>query len=83
MPLSVIYCLTKFDDIILNSFLGYSKISSTNLCKPIHDIINHSTSICPFESGMCGKEEEELQKLEHVENQKSWLDFEGLHLVKK
>ena len=32
---------------------------------------------------MCGKEEEELQKFEYVENQKSLLDFEGLHLVKK
>ena len=30
--------------------------TSANLCKPIHDVINYSTSICPFESGKCGKE---------------------------
>ena len=32
------------------------KITSANLCKPIHDITKYSTSICPFESGKCGKE---------------------------
>ena len=31
------------------------KISSANVCKSIHDIINYSTTICPFESGTCGK----------------------------
>ena len=29
----------------------FQKLHLTNLCKPIHDIINYSTSICPFESG--------------------------------
>ena len=33
-----------------------SKIASANLCKPVHDITNYSTSICPFVSGKCGKE---------------------------
>ena len=28
----------------------------------MHDIINYSTSICPFESGKSGKEEEKIQK---------------------
>ena len=28
----------------------------------MHDIINYSTSICPFESGKSGKEEEKMQK---------------------
>ena len=28
----------------------------------MHDIINHSTSICPFESRNSGKEEEKIQK---------------------
>ena len=42
--------------------------------KPIHDVINYSTSICPFESGKCGKEDEKLQKFEYLENQKSFLD---------
>ena len=40
----------------------------------MHDIINYSTSICPFESGKCGKEEEKLQKFEYLENEKSFLD---------
>ena len=40
----------------------------------MHDIINYSTSICPFESGKCGKEEEKLQKFEYPENGKNFLD---------
>ena len=40
----------------------------------IHDIINYSTSICPFEFGKCGKEAEKLQKFEYLENEKSFLD---------
>ena len=39
------------------------KITPANLCKPIHDIINYSTSICPFESGKCGKEGENYKNL--------------------
>ena len=58
-PLLVMYYLTKFD---------------ANLCKPNYDIINYSTSICPFESGKCGKEGEKLQKFEYLENEKSSLD---------
>ena len=49
-------------------------MTSGNLCKPIHDIINYSTSIRSFESGKCGREEEKLQKLEYLENEKSFLD---------
>ena len=45
-----------------------------NLCKPIHDIINYSTSVCPFESGKFGKEGKKLQKFEYLENKKSFLD---------
>ena len=41
---------------------------------PIHDIINYSSSICRFESGKCGKEGKILQKLEYLENEKSFLD---------
>ena len=56
--------------------------------KPIHDIINYSTSICPFESGKCGKEEEKLQKFEQKElfrrNKKHFSQFlKGCHLLKK
>ena len=47
---------------------------SGNLCKPIHDIINYFTSICPFESGKCGKEGKKSQKFEYLENEKSFLD---------
>ena len=68
------------------------KITFANLCKPIHDIINYSTSICPFESGKCGKEGKKLQKLEYLENEKSFTDeikktffivFEGLSFGQK
>ena len=45
-----------------------------NLCKSIHDIINYSSSIRPFESGNCGKEGGKLQKFEYLENEKSFLD---------
>ena len=50
------------------------KITSANLCKPVHDIINYSTFICPFESVKCGKEGKKLQKFEYLENEKSLLD---------
>ena len=74
IPLLVIYYLTKFDDIILSSFRVIPKITSANLYKPIHDIINYSTSIWPFEFGKCGKEGKKLQKIEYLENKKSFLD---------
>ena len=35
---------------------------------------NYSTSVCPFESGKCGKEGKKLQKIEYLENEKSFLD---------
>ena len=44
------------------------KITSANLCKPIHDI-NYSTAICPFESGKYGKEGKKLQKFEYLEKE--------------
>ena len=46
-------------------------IISANLSKPIHDIINYPTSICPFESGKCGKEG---KKYKNLENENSSLD---------
>ena len=39
----------------------------------IYDI-NYSTFICPFKSGKCGKEGKKLQKIEYLENEKSFLD---------
>ena len=47
---------------------------SANLCRPIHDIINYSTSICHFESEKCGKEGKKLQKFEYLENEKSFFN---------
>ena len=44
------------------------------LCKSIHDVINYSNSICPFESRKCGKEGKKSQKFEYHENKKSFLD---------
>ena len=40
----------------------------------VHDIVDYSTSICPFESGKYGKEGKKLQKYEYLENEKSLLD---------
>ena len=70
----VIYYLTKFDGVIQSGFGVISNITPANLWKPIHEIINYSISICPFESGKCGKEEQKLQKIEHLENEKNFLD---------
>ena len=63
IPLLVMYYLTEFDDVIYSGFWVILKIKSVNLCKPIYDIINYSTSICPSESGKCGKEGKKLQNL--------------------
>ena len=35
---------------------------------------NYLTSICPFESRKCGKEEEKLQTFEYLENENSFSD---------
>ena len=50
------------------------KIKFANLLKSIDDIINYSTSFCPFESGKYGKEGKQLQKFEYLDNEKSFLD---------
>ena len=50
------------------------KITSVNLCKSFHDIINYSISICPFESGKCRKEGKKSQKFKYLKNEKSFLD---------
>ena len=68
------YYLTKFDDVIWSGFWVISKITSVNLCKQIHGIINYSTSICPFGSGNCGKEGKRLQQCEYLENENRFLN---------
>ena len=42
--------------------------------QPFHDIIDYSTSICPFVSGTCGKEGKKLQKFEYFEKEKCFLN---------
>ena len=74
ISLLVIYYLTKFDGVTQSGFSVILNITPANLCKPIHDIINYSISICPFDTGKCGKEEQKLQKFENPENEKSILD---------
>ena len=64
--------LIKFDNI--KWFLSYFKITSVNLCKPVHDITNSSTFTCPFESRKFGRDGEKLQKCEYLESKKSFLD---------
>ena len=54
--------LTKFDDVMWSSFWV------------IHDMINYSTSIYPFESGRCGEDRNKSQKIEYLENKKSFSD---------
>ena len=57
-----------------SGFWVIPKLTTSNLCKPKPDIINYCTSICPFESGKSGKEEEKRQKFGYLENEKSFLD---------
>ena len=68
ISLLVIYYQAKFNGIIWSDSWVIPKTTPANLCKPIHDIINYSTSIRSFESGKCGKEKEKLQKLEYLKN---------------
>ena len=55
-------------------FLSYSR---NYICKFMQANLWHHKlfhSICPFESGKCGKEGKKLQKFEYLENEKSFLD---------
>ena len=75
IPLLVTYYLTKYDDVILCGFWVVLKITSANLCKAIHELINYSSFIRPFESRKRGKEGTKLQKF----LKKSWnLDLKKL-----
>ena len=73
-PSSVIKQVQKKFSISYIGFWVIPKITPAKLCKPLHDIINYSTSICPFESGKSGKEEDKMQNFEYLENGKSFLD---------
>ena len=72
IPLLVMYYLTKFDDVIKSGFSVIPKITSANLCKPIHDSTNYSTSLCFFESGKFGKEGKNLRKFEYLKNERAF-----------
>ena len=72
IPLFAIYYLTKCEYVMESHFLFILKFTCRNLCKPVHDIINYSNSICPFESRKCEKEGTKLQKFEYLENEKSF-----------
>ena len=74
IPLLVTYYLTTFDDVIWGGYWVIPKITYANLCKPIHDIINYSVFICPFESRERGKEGKKLQKFEYLENEMSFFN---------
>ena len=59
----MMYYLTKFNDMIdIKWFLSYSK--------KLHLLICASQFTCSFESRKCGKEGENLQKFEYLENEK-------------
>ena len=47
----------------------------------VHGIINYSPSICPFEFGKCGEEGKKLQKIEYLENEKSFSDEIKKHFL--
>ena len=79
ISLLVIYYQTKFDGVIQSGSWVIPKLTPANLCKPVHDIITYSTSICPFESGKCGKDGEKSQKFEYLEKEKSFLDKKKIH----
>ena len=59
---------------LATSFWVILKNASANLCKSVDDIINYSTSICPFEPGKCGKEWEKLPKFEYLKIEKIFSD---------
>ena len=65
IPLLATSHLTKFNNVIWSRFWFIPKITSANLCKPIHDIIYYSTFTCPFveESGKFRKEGKNSKKL--------------------
>ena len=79
-----------FNDVILNGFWVIPKITSANLCKPLHDI-SYSIFIYPIKSGKSGKKGKYYKKFEYLENEKGFLDgiksfskfLKGYHLVKK
>ena len=73
IPVSVMYNLGNFDDLIQTSFWVIPKVTFANLCKPIHDVIIIPVSSDPWIWKLDGKEKN-LQKVEYLENEKGILD---------
>ena len=85
------YYLIKFYDVIWSGLWVIPKIMFANSCKPVHDIMNYSTFINPFESEKCWKKGKKYKNI-YLENEKSFLDeikrifhsfLNGYHLVKE
>ena len=73
--LLVMYYLIKFDDVIWSSFWVISKITSANLCKSVHDIINFSLSFAPLNLESVEKKGKSYKiSLKFFKNEKSFLD---------
>ena len=49
----------------------------------MHDIINYSIYICPFQSRIFVMEGKKLQKIEYLEDEKSFIDEINFFLVFK
>ena len=58
---------------------SFSKNYIADLCKPFHDIINYSTSVCPFESGKFGKEGKKITKIWISREQKKLFRWNKKH----
>ena len=52
-------------ELVISCSSGYK---TGNLRKPVHDIINYFTSICPFVSGKCGKEGTKCNNSSGIDN---------------
>ena len=76
------YYVTKFDKAV------FPNVTSANLCKPIHNVINYFTFIWTWKAW---EGREKIQKFEYLKNEKSFLDeikkffifFEGLSFGEK
>ena len=66
------YYPTNFDDVMKSSFSVIPKITSGNLCKPIHEIINYSTFICSSECEKCRKEGKNYKNLNNSKTKRAF-----------
>ena len=73
IPLLVMYYLTKFDDVMYNSFCAIPKITSANSCKPIHNMINYSTSMSLWIWKVWNRREKNYKNLNILRLKKTFL----------